>query len=142
MTNKDIAERLRKLPTSLGSPPLTEAIERLANELDPPKPEPGTFVWWRVHYGHNWHPGIVCPNDTGELCIQGAIGLEEMSGVSWKPARILAPDEMTVKIPPVKKWPISAAAIYTHFVDDTKRNVGEIGCVITHAGAERTEASQ
>lgn len=46
MTNKEIAERLRALPTGLGYPPLTEAIEAMINELDPPRPKPGTVVRW------------------------------------------------------------------------------------------------
>ena len=47
MTNKEIAERLRKMSVSIAGRDMPMAIEAFAGELDPPLPNPGTVVWWQ-----------------------------------------------------------------------------------------------
>ena len=47
MTDKEIAERLRDMSNRIGS--LTQSsFAELADELDPPRPEPGTVVQNRI----------------------------------------------------------------------------------------------
>ncbi len=131
MTNKQIAERLRTRVTDH-----YDAV-RLADELDPPRPEPGTVVencFGTAPYG------IVSHENDGNvivLTIHGAYNYNEQ----WKPARILAPDEVAVKVPPMWDWPTggeSIDAVYeTNMVGTTYYDT-----IITRVEAERMEAER
>jgi hypothetical protein len=142
MTHKETAERLRSIADLSSTGGVAKCLlHDIANKLDPPKPEPWTVFWFRWKDSlSEWK--LAEANEVGGFDMFGTIIDGSFDDIEWKPARILAPDEVAVKIPPVKKWPISAHAIYIHFVDDTKRNAGEIGCVITHAEAEQMEGEQ
>ena len=112
MTNKEIAERLDKILAAdnnwSSSRKLTEMVKALRYELDPLLPTPGTIVWWR--YGLRpdsnkwlgWNLGIA--NARGEIIRIDGHTLRVSEGVKWKPAHILASDEVAVKVPPVSQW--------------------------------------
>ena len=138
MTHKQIAERLREIIQGEGPHPYTQ-LELLADTLDPPRPESGTVVWWRWYNDQEWRIGQV--NNEGD----GIRGLYWNSApVSWErieyhPARILADDEVAVKIPLVEEWTPNATAIGVYM------SYGDSGCVklrdvITRAEAEAREA--
>jgi len=144
MTNKEIAERLRKIVDRqeklLGAGGSVTEIRQIADELDPPRPEPGTYVWWR--YTHNrslgWYLGEYRESGVDHF---GSVYLVPWSDIEWKPARILADDEVAVKVPPVEEWTPNATAIGIYM------SYGDSGCVklrdiITRAEAEAQEAGR
>lgn len=62
MTNDEIGKRLRRKAAEMrmyGYLEAAESIEALADELSPPRPDPGVFVYWRFIGGVTWQPGIV-----------------------------------------------------------------------------------
>jgi hypothetical protein len=138
MTNKEIAQRLRKDVSDH-----YDAV-RLADELDPPrpKPKPRDPVWWRDIEGLTaWQLGmVVC--GTHILTTDGErsqwLGVNE---VQWKPARMLADDEVAVKAPPVEDWTPNATAIglYMSYGDSGAVKLRDI---ITRAEAEAREAGR
>ena len=117
MTNKETAERLRKLidGTSNGIV-LSEAIQNIADELDPPRPEPGTVVWWRDAEGlGEWCLGQI--NNNRKVEFFGAWKELDLEAIQIKPARIAGPMQEIVDIPPVKDWPEYALTYYAAFMD-------------------------
>ncbi len=105
MTDKETAERLRKLidGTSNGIV-LSEAIQNIADELDPPWPEPGTVVWWRGMArgaSKEWKLGEA---GYGRVYQFGSSHGIPLGTIEWKPSRALASDEVAVKVPPVSQW--------------------------------------
>lgn len=85
MTNKEIAAVLRRGQA--------DEQQKLADELDPPRPEPGTVVWWQDTEGLS-DPTLGMVNEFGCIEIFGTTKELEFDEVTWKPARILAPDEV------------------------------------------------
>ena len=146
MTDKEIAERLRKLidGTSNGIV-LSEAIQKLADELDPPRPEPGTVVWWRSKTMREWKIAKVCRINLAEKQLLGIRNMNatfiSLEDIEWKPARILAPDEVAVKIPPVSEWPEKCDAI-TWVYREPDGALCHYDPIITREEAERREAEQ
>ena len=142
MTNKEIAERLREIATARAfTMENRQAVEDIADTLDPPRPEPGTVVWWnydRAKHDLEWKIGIV--TDDGLLIVAADGDKHFLHHTITKPARILAPDEVAVKVPPVSEWPEWAQ-------DIEWRYGGEVGCtlhrpIITRDEAERMEAKR
>ncbi len=104
MTHKQIANRLREIIQGEGPHPYAQ-LELLADTLDPPRPEPGTVVWWRYKYagGPEYkYLGIV--EDRGEGIIDAGQEFHEWGDIEYRPARILADDEVAMKVPPVREW--------------------------------------
>jgi len=102
MNEKEIATRLREI---LWRGNYDSSIEALIHELDPPRPEPGMIVWWRVTADDKWHLGCVVdygivPADNVNACWNW-----DVNGLEYKPACILADDEVPVRVPPVSEWP-------------------------------------
>jgi hypothetical protein len=98
MTHKQIANRLREIIQGEGPRPYTQ-LELLADELDPPRPEPGTVVWWRYKYagGPEYkYLGIV--EDSGEGIIDAGQEFREWGDIEYKTAHILAPNEVAVPL--------------------------------------------
>jgi hypothetical protein len=108
VTNKEIAKRLRYIAEN----GLTDSfLFTIANELDPPNPEPWTVVWirWRREAYAEWKLAQV--NEVSGVDLFGTIGEFPLEELEWKPARILADDEVAVKVPPVSEWPEDAWVI-------------------------------
>jgi hypothetical protein len=132
MTNKEIAERGMEL---LDGKDAIQNLRAFFNELDPPKPQP--VVWWRVA-GDKWYIGIVeYYNAQGVYDASGTF--RYFSDIEWKPARILADDEVAgapdelirhngkmyklLEIPPVSEWPIGANEMAFVFFSDERKEL-------------------
>jgi hypothetical protein len=140
MTNKQIAERINKALKAYPEPGLREAMQSLRNELDPPRPEPDTYVWWR--YTHNrspeWYLGECRESGVDHF---GSDYLVPWSEIEWKPARMLADDEVAMKVPLVREWPEDAIEIYGEY--DCAGGDRPVGLtIITRAEAEAREAGR
>lgn len=139
MTNKEIAERLDDA---------IEAIRELRLEFDPPKPEPGTVVWWRYPTKPEWQLGLI--DTTGDRVIDESGFYHTKREMETKPARILAPDEVPVKIPPVSEWPklfgrlhaVSIVMSYVFIEDEGTEEHIDGSEIITRAEAEAMEAER
>ena len=142
MTDKEIAERLRDMSNRIGS--LTQAsLTELADELDPPRPEPGTVVWWRDAEGlGEWSLGQI--NNNRKVEFFGAWKELDLEAVQIKPARIAKPMQEIVDIPPVSEWPKGALRIdsepYYRFLGTETRSTGQHLTITTRTQAERREA--
>lgn len=96
LTNKEIAQRLRELDES-GN---WGGVQDLADELDPPLPEPGTVVWWahandtgRQYIGYAVHDGVASlhhPESVRDHYVA------KWDRIEWWPARILEPGQVAV----------------------------------------------
>ena len=86
MTERQIADRIRATLTVHSDPELA----RLADELDPTRPEPGTVVWWRYSGNHkyDWHLGECQDYGIEQF---GTNDIAKWSDVEYKPARIAGP---------------------------------------------------
>ena len=137
MTHKEIAERLRDMSNRVGS--LTQSsLAELADDLDPPRPEPGTVVWWRVAADDKWRLG--CVLNYGIVPVDNLLACWnwDFKGLEYKPARIAGPMQEIVDIPPVSEWPRGANAVNavyeTGYIGTTY-----IGEIITRDEAARRE---
>ncbi len=146
MTHKEIAERLRGIAEREGVPYRQtirglNAIE-LANELDPPKPERGSVVWWSCWDGP-WTIGLM-HMDGSDIIVRDDGSHVNIDEVKWKPARICAPDEVPVKILPVSEWPQDASELALVFWDSFYRDDpdSEPEWRIARDEAERMEAER
>ena len=93
MTLKEIADRIRATATVHTDPDLLQ----LADELDPPRPEPGTVVRWRyVYFENNFIAGVVA--EGGDGVIDSEQEFHEWCYIDYKPARILAPGEVALPL--------------------------------------------
>jgi hypothetical protein len=145
MTHKEIANRLREIIQGEGPHPYTK-LELLADTLDPPRPEPGTVVWYKASE-KDWAVGIAGEYFDTEIdrridvIYDGTPAPFMLSACKWKPARILADDEVAVKVPPVEEWTPNATAIgvYMSYGDS---GVVKLRDVITRKEAKRMEAEQ
>jgi len=94
MTHKQIAEIIRRGQE--------DELNSLANELDPPKPETGTVVWWKRHDYTKWNLGYVADRQYGVVPLNDEIGFDDYylpwADVEWKPARILDDDEVAIPV--------------------------------------------
>ena len=120
---------------------LSKLVRDYADELYPPRPTPGTIVWWQDTEGLS-DPVLGQVTEYGFIEMFGtrkALGRRE---VKWWPARIAGPMQEIVDIPPVREWPMSATAIQMFYVDKNRRflsPVGAIGRVITRDEAAHKE---
>ena len=138
MTNKEIAERLRDMSNRIGS--LTQSsLAELADELDPPLPEPGTVVWWQDDEGLG-DPTLGQVNEHGCIEMFGTIRELELSEVKWWPARIAGPMQEIVDIPPVSEWPEDSETLTTLF--EGEKRALRYRDVITRTEAARREAEE
>ena len=140
MTDKEIAERLRKIMADYGD---MGELQELADELDPPRPEPGTLVWWS--YANDTarkHLGYVSDRQYGVVPLNEKPGFDDyyvpFEQIEWKPARILGLDEVVVKVPPVSEWPGDSETLITLF--EGEKRAHRHRDVITRADAARREA--
>ena len=134
MNQKEIADRIRATLTVHSDFDLI----RLADELDPPRPEPGTVVWWRVAADDTWRLGCVVaygivPADNINACWNW-----DCRGLEYKPARIAGPMQEIVDIPPVSEWPEYGDTLITLF--EGKAKALRYRDVITRDEAARREA--
>ena len=113
MEEKEIAERLREILDADDELFVAKnSIQKLIDELDPPKPASGTVVWWRENEGQaEWQIGMVA-SGTHVLAVDGEyINYFDLESIQWEPARIIVDDEVEVKILPENEWPLNADAI-------------------------------
>ena len=101
MTNAEIAHRLRCLMDVYGD---MGELQHLANELDPPKPEPGAAVWYWLDEDDGPHIGVVEENTARSWARTQWGGFADLDECRWEPARILGPRQVAVDIPPTSEW--------------------------------------
>ena len=97
MTHKEIAQLLRDMSNRIGS--LTRAsFAELADELAPPRPAPGTVVWWRWDDMPDWHIGQVSEDGKGIAwrIFSWDKHVASWDHIEWKPARIAGPGQVIV----------------------------------------------
>jgi hypothetical protein len=134
MTSKEIAEIGRQCLNVRDY----DRLHQLFNELDPPYPEPGTVVWYRRTDADPWILAIVEEDGDGIL-FDNRSYLPWFNVYEWKPACILADDEVAVQVPPVREWPEDAIEIYGEY--DCAGGDRPVGLtIITRAEAEAREA--
>lgn len=129
MTHKEIAERGRRIlsQTDRNADDKYRELVELFDELDPPRPEPGTGLWWRYwRDGGAWKLGIV--EEFGDGVVDSEQEFHGWGDIEYKPARIAGPMQEIVDIPPVSEWD-GAESIY-------------VRKAITRAEAERMEADR
>jgi hypothetical protein len=137
MTNKEIAARLRSVAKLESSGSITKSrLHEIADELDPQGPEPGTVVWWRIDRNQEYHLGLISIERDSVVDIDGRAFF--LRDTEWKPARILAPDEVAVKVPPVEEWPDMADSI-TWVYREPDGALTHYDPIITRAEAEARE---
>jgi len=129
LSDKDIAEIIRRGQD--------DELKSLAEVLDPPRPEPGTVVWWRLKPDEPWEIGFV---DCDRRIEDKTGNTYPMEYSEWLPARILAPDEVAVKVPPVSSWNEYEAEHINVWAQFPNGN-DELLRTITRAEAERMEVS-
>jgi hypothetical protein len=135
MDEKQLAERLRDIANNAADADVE--LRLLADELDPPKPEPGTVVLWRMD-GGEWQTGIVSVH---MQIFDADLDAYEFYEVQWKPARILGPRQVAVDVPPIKYWDpmVESFGVYTEYEDISDPSY--YAHVISREEAERMEAS-
>ena len=120
---------------------LSKMIRDHADELELPRPAPGTVVWWHDTEGLS-DPVLGQANEYGFVEMFGTSKALDRREIKWWPARIAGLMQQIVDIPPVSEWPLTATAIQMFYVDKTRRflcPVGSIGRVITREEAARKE---
>ena len=142
LSNKEIANRLREIIQGEGPHPYAQ-LELLADTLDPPRPEPGTMVWWRACGGETWALGMCYGRQGCE-----SVGVADLyqtryrfSDIEYKPARILADDEVAVQVPPTQTWGhrTTDVEIVLRYWDVQNEDHSERVQLITRAEAQRRE---
>jgi hypothetical protein len=142
MTEKQIADKLRYVAEyNLSYTHLTD----LADELDPPRPEPGTVVWWTdANELSKWSLGIVVSRR--QIEILGSTARLSLDSVKWKPVRIARPGQVVVDVPPVRDWDSGANEIWLAWQpcrDNFRRfPIIYTGTKITRAEAEHMEGEK
>jgi hypothetical protein len=144
MTHKQIANRLREIIQGERPHPYTQ-LELLADTLDPPRPEPREFVLWRYIIRADtmdFIPAIVA--EGGDGVIDSEQEFHEWCDIEWKPARILAPNEVAVKVPPTQTWGhrTTDVEIVLRYWDVQNEDHSERVQLITRAEAEAQEAGR
>ena len=132
MTKKEIADRIRATLTVHSDPELV----KLADELDPPRPEPGTVVWFPI----DEECGVVADNGRGVYTSCGELVLWASLQEGTRPARIAGPMQETATIPPLDQWPEDAKYCEVAIVFDRHTNSRRVQHVIDRKEAERREA--
>jgi hypothetical protein len=146
MKDKEIADRLRGLVIRLrneGKYQTADHIEELADEIYPPTPtpEPGEVVWVRWKYNHEYGWQLAEVDENGGVDLFGTVGVFPLEELEWKPAHILADDEVPVKIPPTHTWGPMATdlEIVLRYWDVQANDQEERAHLITRAEAEERE---
>ena len=144
MTNKEIAEQLRSIARAEGLYTQNrKELFRLADELDPQRPEPGTLVWVRWNEA-GLQTALVDADGKGVVFNDNSYLPWEVVIECVKP-RVLAPDEVAVKVPPASEWPKEAESLHCDpwFANGGKRYMRHSSALtITRAEAERMEAER
>lgn len=97
MNNEELASQLDQWANTIemAYPIVAKQMRKQADELDPPKSEPGTPVWWRNFSSDHWSFGIL--DGSGFSLIISDDGSEiDLTSVEWKPARVAGDDEVVV----------------------------------------------
>jgi hypothetical protein len=144
MTHKDIAERLREIIAYQQDP--HTRMEELADELDPPRPEPGTVVWYKFtrepawSLKERWRLGIVTVE--GDALWTVTHDLVLLCDVEYKPARILADDEVPATVPSIRA-PFDYLILKWHYVCNGRDwGTADAGVRLTSDDVERMEAER
>ena len=137
MTNREIAKRLRGLidATSNGIA-LSVSIQRIADELDPTRPEPGTVVWFPI----DEECGVVADNGRGVYTSCGELVPWGSLQEGTKPARIAGPMQEIVDIPPVSEWPVGALGLDAVWYFPTQDHIVTQWRITNRTEAARREA--
>jgi hypothetical protein len=134
MTNKEIAEIGRQCLNVRDY----DRLHQLFDELDPPRPESGSIVRFiSGDYGIATERGIVTASEDNRADF---IPWDDVPIIKETPVRILADDEVAVKVPLVEDWTPNATAIglYMSYGDSGAVKLRD---VITRAEAEAREVS-
>lgn len=127
---KQLAERLRSIENKIGFTHIEDArmeLDGVIEELDPPKPEPGTVVWWKASKYDRRRYGLVVSHTTGINAVVmdtgGELLFDEIGkqGIDWDVVRIPARDEVVIKIPPAREWPKYAVDLTLYWTPDIIR---------------------
>ena len=134
MKNEEIAKRLREI---LRQGNHNAEIARLADELDPPHPDPGTVVWFPL----DEECGVVAENGKGVYTSEGEFVEWKDLQEGTKRVRVLAPDEVAISIGTARAI-ISEGPQYNRqlrpcFAVEARATLEK---AITRAEAERMEA--
>jgi hypothetical protein len=141
MNEKQLANRLRDIANNAADADVE--LRMLADELDPPKPEPGKSIWFQQRIGGPWEFGIshidADYSDDEVILVSANDGFTFEQIHTWKPARVLGPRQVAVDVLPVEEWPRNATYIGVYYENDS----GLISpiCDIPRTEAERMEAS-
>jgi hypothetical protein len=139
MTNKKIAERIRNIIQGEEPHPYTR-MERLADELDPPRPEPGTVVWMESgRYGITAKKGILTVSENG---FGRFIPWDQEPMIDPQPARMLADDEVAAIVPSIGA-PFDYLILKWHYVCNGRDwGTADAGVTLTSDDVERMEAER
>ncbi len=143
MTNEERAAKLRDLAESeVMNATVRKALWAMADDMSPPKPEPGTVVWWRYRekYGDGkWRFGEV--GSDGFLYTFGSTAPRPWEQIEWKPATILQPGQVAVDVPPTHEWGhrTTDVEIVLRYWDVQTKDHEERACLITRAEAEEMQ---
>jgi len=101
MSDNELADRLRHIADG---PTLTLEARRelhgVADELDPPKPEPGTPIWFQQREGGPWEFGMTHLDDNYSddvaVIVSAYDGFTFEQVHAWQPAQILGRNEVAI----------------------------------------------
>jgi hypothetical protein len=118
MDEKQLADRLRKLSKARQN---DLELNKIADELDPPRPKLGTVVWFQQREGGPWELGMVTFDSFEDepVVISATDGYTFAQLSTWKPVSI--PDEegycvVDGELHKLVEVPLSADTVY--FVDE------------------------
>ena len=107
INDKEIAKRLRDIANNAADADVE--LRLLADELDPPKPEPG-LVWYTPRNANNWRLGWWNGTKVRDV-EEGYLMANIQDDLRIKPARILGPRQVAVDVKPVSEWNSGTNAI-------------------------------
>lgn len=140
MNEKQLADRLRRLSKARQN---DLELNKIADELDPPKPKHGKPIWFQQKPGGPWEFGMshidtnYSDDEVVLLSTDDGFTFEEIH--AWKPARILGPRQVAVDVPPVAEWPEWANQIVAAYRNSGSGQNGIVTDIITRTKAERME---
>ena len=76
---------------------LSKLVRDYADELDAPRPEPGTVVWWRyIHSSADFAIGVVAAHGDGVIDFEQFF--HAWGYIECKPARIAGPEDVIIPL--------------------------------------------